>query len=133
MLQLGSNLGGEQSGHTILLDSFPTGDGMLTSVKMLEAMVSQNARLSELVAGYQEYPQVLKNVPVDEKKEFDLVPEIAETITAVESKLGSSGRLNVRYSGTELLARVMVEGRDLAEIEEYAQSIVSVLTKHLRR
>lgn len=133
MLRLGSNLGGEQSGHTILLDSCPTGDGMLTSIKMLEAMVSQEARLSDLVADFYEYPQVLKNVPVREKRDFSLVPEIAGAISDVETRLGSAGRLNVRYSGTELLARVMVEGRDLQEIEEYAQSIVTVLDKHLRR
>ncbi len=133
MLKLNSNLGGEQSGHTILLDSCPTGDGMLTSIKMLEAMVSRGAKLSELVADYQEFPQVLKNVPVTEKQEFSLIPEIAETIARVEADLGSTGRLNVRYSGTELLARVMVEGRDLDQIEEYARSIVEVLAKHLRR
>jgi phosphoglucosamine mutase len=133
MLKLGSNLGGEQSGHTILLDHFPTGDGMLTSIKMLEAMVSQEAKLSELVADYHEYPQVLKNVLVSEKIEFDQIPELADTIADVEDKLGHNGRLNVRYSGTELLARVMVEGRDLDEIEGHAQSIVSIFAKHLRR
>ena len=133
MLELKSNLGGEQSGHTILLDSCPTGDGMLTSIKMLEAMVNQGAKLSELVADYHEFPQVLINIPVAEKQEFSLVPEIAEAISTVETKLGTTGRLNVRYSGTELLARVMVEGRDQDQIEEYAQSIVEVLAKHLRR
>lgn len=131
MLKLGSNLGGEQSGHTILLDDCPTGDGLLTSIKMLEVLAVSGATLSELVKGFEEYPQVLKNVRVREKTEFGRIPEIAGTIADVEGRLGESGRLNVRYSGTEPVARIMVEGADSEEIEGYAQRIAEAITAHL--
>jgi phosphoglucosamine mutase len=131
MLKLGSNLGGEQSGHTILLDECPTGDGLLTSIKMLEALVASGATLSELVQGFEEYPQILKNVRVREKTEFTKIPDISEAIAAVNQHLGDTGRLNVRYSGTEPVARIMVEGSDSAEIEGYAQKIAEAILTHL--
>ena len=131
MLKLGSNLGGEQSGHTILLDDCPTGDGMLTSIKMLEAMVASGATLSELVSGYREFPQVLQNVRVSRKEELSLFPEITNAMDRVLDELGDSGRLNVRYSGTEPVARIMVEGPDQDEIEKHAQSIAAAIAQHL--
>ncbi|MFA9453385.1 MAG: phosphoglucosamine mutase [Candidatus Aminicenantaceae bacterium] len=131
MLKLGSNLGGEQSGHTILLDDCPTGDGMLTSIKMLEAMVASGATLSELVSGYREFPQVLQNVRVSRKEELSLFPEITNAMDRVLDELGDSGRLNVRYSGTEPVARIMVEGPDQDEIEKHAQSIAATIAQHL--
>jgi len=131
MLKLGSNLGGEQSGHTILLDDCPTGDGMLTSIKMLEAMVASGTTLSELVSGYKEFPQVLQNVSVSRKEELSLFPEITSAMDRVLDELGDSGRLNVRYSGTEPVARIMVEGPDQDEIEKHAQSIAAAIAQHL--
>ncbi len=131
MLKLGSNLGGEQSGHTILLDDCPTGDGILTSIKMLEAMVVSGAALSELVSGFQEYPQVLQNVRVSKKEEFSLYPEITDAMEHVAGELGDSGRLNVRYSGTEPVARIMVEGPDQGRIEKHAQYIADAIVRHL--
>ena len=131
MLKLGSNLGGEQSGHTILLDDCPTGDGLLTSIKMLEALVASDASLSELVRGFEEYPQVLKNIRVREKTALDRIPDIAAAIADVEGRLGETGRLNVRYSGTEPVARIMVEGSDSAQIEGYAEKIAEAITAHL--
>lgn len=131
MLKINSNLGGEQSGHTILLDDCPTGDGILTSIRLLEAMVSHKATLSELVGDYQEFPQVLKSVRVVQKEDFDQFPEIKEILESVTVKLGSSGRLNLRYSGTEPVARIMLEGQDQQEIEGYAQNIADIIIKNL--
>ncbi len=131
MLKLGSNLGGEQSGHTILLDHCPTGDGILTSLKMLEALVHSGSSFSELVAGFREYPQVLQNVRVHKKEDLSLFPEITQAMDAVTAQLGGSGRLNVRYSGTEPVARIMVEGPDQKEIELYAHKIAEALKRNL--
>jgi len=131
MLKIKSNLGGEQSGHTILLDDCPTGDGILTSIKILEAMTVENSSLSELVENYQVYPQTLKNVKVASKENFSQFPEIINIIEKIKGRLGDSGRINVRYSGTEPLARVMIEGQVQTEIGEYAQQIADVITKHL--
>ncbi|MCK4495740.1 MAG: phosphoglucosamine mutase, partial [Candidatus Aminicenantes bacterium] len=131
MIKLKANLGGEQSGHTIFLDDCPTGDGILTSIKMLEAMVTYNASLSELVADFKEFPQILKNIQVSRKDDFAHFPEIMNTMEDIENRLGDTGRLNVRYSGTEPLARIMIEGRDQDEIEQYAQQMVKVIAKHL--
>jgi len=131
MLRLGSNLGGEQSGHTILLDDCPTGDGILTSIRLSEVMAETGASLSELVADYQEFPQILLNVPVRRKEAFDRFPDIEETVSAVQEELGGEGRINLRYSGTEPLARVMIEGRDPGIIENGALRIAAAVTRHL--
>jgi phosphoglucosamine mutase len=131
MIKLNANLGGEQSGHTIFLDDCPTGDGILTSLKMLEVMETEATKLSELISGFQEYPQILENVSVLEKIEFTQFPEITTAIESVRHSLGSTGRLDVRYSGTESLARIMVEGESQTQIEEYANSIARVIEKHL--
>jgi phosphoglucosamine mutase len=132
MIKSGANLGGEQSGHTIFLDDCPTGDGILTSIKMLEALTEKRISLSELVEDYQEYPQVLLNVAVSRKDDFQLFPDIMRTIKDIESQLGNGGRFNLRYSGTEPVARIMVEGQDQKKIEELASRMAKVLSKHLR-
>jgi phosphoglucosamine mutase len=131
MIRSGANLGGEQSGHTIFLDDCPTGDGILTSVKMVEVMSSQHLSLSELVQDYQVYPQVYKNVPVSKKDDFSLHPEIIQTMEEIEMKLENRGRFNLRYSGTESLARIMIEGQDQDELEDLADRMTKVLAKHL--
>jgi len=131
MLRLGANLGGEQSGHTILLDDCPTGDGLLTSIRMCQVMALRGASLSELVADYQEYPQILLNVEVVRKEAFEGIPEITEAVAAVEAELGDAGRVNLRYSGTEPKARVMIEGRDQKGIEQSARRIADAITRHL--
>ncbi|MGB3861216.1 MAG: phosphoglucosamine mutase [Candidatus Aminicenantaceae bacterium] len=132
MMKIHSNLGGEQSGHTIFLDDCPTGDGILTSIKMLEVMAAKDTTLSSMVAEFEEYPQILKNVPVSKKPDMQKYPEIVSAIREVEKLLADSGRLNVRYSGTEPLARIMIEGPDLQQIEQYAADLASVLSKHLK-
>jgi phosphoglucosamine mutase len=131
MDKLNANLGGEQSGHTIFLDDFPTGDGILTSLKMLEALVSNNTSLSELVSDYKECPQILLNVSVTKKEDFNLFPEIVDTITQIKNRLGNEGRINVRYSGTEPLARVMIEGLDKKQIQTDAENMAAVISKFL--
>jgi phosphoglucosamine mutase len=131
MLEIRSNLGGEQSGHTILLDECPTGDGILTSLKMLEVMVQKKRPLSSLVRGLVEYPQILLNVPVARKLDFKDVPEIAKAMAKVQRLLKGRGRLDVRYSGTEPLARVMVEGEELKLIQKCAQGIAEAIKRNL--
>jgi phosphoglucosamine mutase len=132
LMRINGNLGGEQSGHTIFLDDCPTGDGILTSLKMLEVMVTKDTTLSRMVAGFEEYPQILKNVPVSKKPDMQAYPEIIKAIKEVEALLADSGRLNVRYSGTEPLARIMIEGPDMQQIEKYGAELASIINKHLK-
>jgi phosphoglucosamine mutase len=132
MMKLKANLGGEQSGHTIFLDDCPTGDGILTSIKMLEVMATKDTSLSHMVAEFEEYPQILKNVSVSKKPDLHEYPEIVSAIEEVEKLLADSGRMNVRYSGTEPLARIMIEGPNLQQIEQYAADLASVISKHLK-
>ena len=131
MIRLGANLGGEQSGHTIFLDDCPTGDGILTSLRMAEAMIAGKAALSALVAGFERFPQVLLNVRVARKAPFDDFPEIGRAVEEIRSALGADGRLDLRYSGTEPLARIMVEGRDRGEIEKHANKLAVLLGRYL--
>ena len=131
MSRLGANLGGEQSGHTIFLDDCPTGDGILTSLKMAEVLLERGKPLSELAAGCGEYPQVLVSVKVVRKADFGEFPEIARTAEDIRAALGEDGRLDLRYSGTEPLARIMIEGREKEEIETHAGRLADVIGKFL--
>lgn len=131
MMEIRANLGGEQSGHTIFLDDCPTGDGILTSLKMLEILATKKLPLSKLVKGLVEFPQVLLNVPVARKIDFKEIPEIDRSIRKVQRLLKDHGRLEVRYSGTEPLARVMVEGEDLHLIQKCAHGIADAIAKNL--
>jgi phosphoglucosamine mutase len=124
------NLGGEQSGHVICMDHSTTGDGLITALLVLTAMVESGRPLSELRAMHR-VPQVLENVKVRERKPLDGVPAIQRAIAAAEQQLNGTGRLLVRYSGTELLARVMVEGQDHKVIQTIAQQIGAEIQKHL--
>jgi len=131
MMKLNANLGGEQSGHTIFLDDCSTGDGMLTSLKMLEVMAAQDLPLSKLVENFKEFPQLLVNVRISMKEEFSRFPEITNMKKEIEASLGESGRINVRYSGTEPVVRIMIEGQDKAEIEGYARQMADAIHKNL--
>jgi len=131
MKALGANLGGEQSGHTIFLDDCPTGDGLLTALKMLEVMVERGEKLSGLVQGFTEFPQMLLNVPVARKDDLTTIPEIMDTMALIREMLKNSGRLEVRYSGTEPLVRIMVEGENKKQVEELARRMADALVKHL--
>jgi len=131
MVARGANLGGEQSGHTIFLDDFPTGDGILTSLKMLETMLRRGRPLSALVQDLEEYPQILVNVRVARKPDFGEFPEIMAAVAAVKDRLKDEGRLDLRYSGTEPLARVMVEGREQGLVESCAGMVADAVRKNL--
>src|SRR5438445_13607202 len=106
----GARLGGEQSGHVIFRDGeATTGDGLLTALRVMEIMVSNGRPLAELIADLKVFPQTIRNIRVREKKPFAQVPEIQRAIESAERSLNGNGRIVVRYSGTESLARVMVE------------------------
>ncbi|HLW44239.1 MAG TPA: hypothetical protein VKS00_07100, partial [Candidatus Acidoferrales bacterium] len=126
MLRIDANLGGEQSGHIIFLDDSTTGDGMLTAVKMA-SLVSIAGKLDTLLLDLKVYPQKIVNVRVRSKPPLDSLPLVASALANAEKNLGSSGRVVVRYSGTEPLARVMVEAERAEDVDRYAQSIASVL------
>ncbi|HEV7472577.1 MAG TPA: phosphoglucosamine mutase [Pyrinomonadaceae bacterium] len=127
LLRSGASLGGEQSGHIIFPRLSLAGDGMITTLSLLRAMTAAGKDLHELTEGFRAYPQILMNVPVKVKQPFAEVPAIAEMAREVESKLGSEGRLLLRYSGTESLARVMIEGQSQAEIEQHASALATVI------
>ncbi|MCX6570775.1 MAG: phosphoglucosamine mutase [Candidatus Aminicenantes bacterium] len=131
MVTRGANLGGEQSGHTIFLDDFPTGDGLLTSLRMLEVMVERDKTLASLVEDMTEFPQTLVNVRVTRKPDFAEFPEITAAVEETRARLGREGRLDLRYSGTEPLARVMVEARDRDLVESCAKRVADAVRKHL--
>jgi phosphoglucosamine mutase len=124
-------LGGEESGHIIYTDFHLTGDGIVGGLMLLAAMDFFGKTLSELAAEISLFPKLLVNVEVKSKPELGGVPEIQSIIKEVEKKLGSEGRVLVRYSGTENLCRVMVEGRDGREINEYANKIADVIKSSL--
>jgi phosphoglucosamine mutase len=126
MLKSGNNLGGEQSGHIIFLDDSPAGDGLLTAVK-IASLVSMKGSLESLVEGLKDYPQVIVNVRVKAKPALDSLPEVARALAEAQTTLGENGRVVLRYSGTEPLARVMVEAEHQADVERYSKSIADAL------
>lgn len=131
MLRLGGVLGGEESGHTIFLDHHTTGDGIITAVQLIAAMVRSGKPLSELAAMMDIYPQCLINVVVKSKPDISTVPQIIKSIKGVEKKLGNSGRVLVRYSGTQNMCRVMVEGPSVDVTDKYCEEIADVVKKAL--
>jgi len=120
-------LGGEDSGHVIFADHHSTGDGILTALKLVEAMQSENKPLSEISNLMTVYPQILINVEVDRKPAIETVPQIVEAIQAAEAELGERGRVLVRYSGTQPICRVMVEGSDETETRHYCQLLSDII------
>ena len=131
MIRCGSNLGGEQSGHIIFSDHTTTGDGTISALKVLERMVKDAKPLSELSKVMTTYPQVLLNVKVTEKKRIEEMPAFSKNLEMIKEKLGTRGRAFMRYSGTEKLARITVEGPDEAEIGAYANELATELKKSL--
>jgi phosphoglucosamine mutase len=129
----GYNLGGEQSGHIVFLDHTTTGDGMMTALQTLAIMTRSQRRLSELTASFQRFPQVMINIPIAEKRPLESLPSMQKAIREVESELGSRGRVLIRYSGTELKARVMVEGEDEGRVSEFARQLADELGRALMR
>ncbi len=132
MRKTGAILGGEQSGHIIFRDGeATTGDGLLTALRGMEIMVRTGRTLADLAGDLKVFPQTIKNVRVREKVPFAQVPEIAEVIRAAESQLDGNGRVVVRYSGTEALARVMIEAETQATMKALADSIAGAIQRNL--
>jgi len=127
MLRDGYVIGGEQSGHVILSEHLWTGDGMATALAMLRVIDETGRELSDLASDLVTFPQTLVNVRVREKKNLEDVPEIVEAMARVDAALGGRGRLLVRYSGTEPLLRVMIEGEDQATVQAWAEEIAEAV------
>ncbi len=131
MVKRGYALGGEQSGHIIFADHLFTGDGLATALNVLRIMAQSGRELADLAGELVTYPQVLVNVRVKQRSDYTQVPAIAATIARVEQGLAGNGRLLIRYSGTEPLLRIMLEGKDQAEIRGWADEIAAVVKEQL--
>jgi phosphoglucosamine mutase len=132
MLKTGAALGGEQSGHIIFRDGeATTGDGLLTALRVMEVMARSRLTLADLISDFKVFPQTIQNVRVKEKVPFAQVPEIQKTIDAGEKELNGNGRIVVRYSGTEALARVMVEAESEDKMKRIASGIADSIKKAL--
>jgi len=131
MKKSGAVLGGEQSGHIILSEIATTGDGLLTALKVVEIISRSGKPLAELIADLKVFPQVIKNVRVREKKPLDQVPAVQAAIDSAQRDLNGTGRVVVRYSGTEALARVMIEAESNALTEKHARAIAEAIENAL--
>jgi phosphoglucosamine mutase len=132
MQRVGATLGGEQSGHILFRDGdATTGDGLLTAIRVLEIMVRTGRTLADLVSDLKVFPQTIRNVRVREKVPFSEIPNVQSAITSAESELDGNGRVVVRYSGTEALARVMIEAESKEQMTRIAASIAEALESAL--
>jgi phosphoglucosamine mutase len=132
MLKKGYNLGGEQSGHIIFLDHTTTGDGILSALQVLAVMKKKGRPLSELAAVMSTLPQVLINVTVEKRRELDSIPVIGQAIADAEEKLAGKGRILVRFSGTQALCRIMIEGPSQKEITAMANELADMIKKNMK-
>jgi phosphoglucosamine mutase len=128
MQRLGAVIGGEESGHMIFLEHHTTGDGILTAMQLLAAMLKSGKPLSELATLMDVFPQKIINVDVKSKPPIESVPAIVDAIAQVEAELGDEGRVLVRYSGTQNMCRVMVEGPTAEVTERYAAQLAGIVT-----
>jgi phosphoglucosamine mutase len=131
LLKSGGSIGGEQSGHIIFPQISLAGDGMITGLEVLRALVESGRRLSDLAGGFRRYPQVTINIGVSSKPPLENIPAIKEAIAKLDRELAGKGRLLVRYSGTENKVRVMIEGEDEATIKEQAEEIVRIIKEQI--
>jgi phosphoglucosamine mutase len=129
MLKRDANLGGEQSGHIIIKEISLAGDGMITAIELLRAIRNSDQSLATRASAMKSYPQVLVNVSVNSKPSFESIPEVKAAMDALEGEMQGRGRLLLRYSGTENLARVMIEGQDQVTIEEQANRLAAIIKK----
>jgi phosphoglucosamine mutase len=128
MLKTGATLGGEQSGHILFRDmDVTTGDGLLTALRVLDVIARTGTALADLVADMKVFPQEIKNVKVREKPPLEQMPSVMDAIRAAESELDGSGRVVVRYSGTEKLARVMIEAETEELMRRHTDAIASAI------
>jgi phosphoglucosamine mutase len=126
MLKSGNVLGGEQSGHIIFLEDSPAGDGLLTAVK-IASLVALKGSLDSLVSGFKDYPQTILNVKVKSKPPLESLPDVVRALNEANASLGENGRIVLRYSGTEQLARVMVEAEHDSDVQRFSHSIANAL------
>jgi phosphoglucosamine mutase len=132
MQRTGATLGGEQSGHVIFRDGdSTTGDGLLTALRLMEVLVRSGKPLHELLADLKVFPQTIKNVRVREKRPLEQLPEVAAAVRAAEQELDGNGRIVVRYSGTEALARVMVEAESEEKMRRITDDVAQKIEKAL--
>jgi phosphoglucosamine mutase len=127
MREAGYNVGGEQSGHIVLTDFAPTGDGLIAALQVLAAMVEQGKKASELLNQFTPYPQILENVRLVNGVSVD-APAVKSAISAAQARLGESGRVLVRKSGTEPLLRIMAEGEDEAAVRAAVREIAEAVS-----
>ena len=126
-------IGGEQSGHIIFKQLLDTGDGLISALQLLNILTKENKPLSRMCGWIKKYPQVLINEKVLEKIPLEKLPQTTKLIKQIEKKLGDNGRILVRYSGTEKLLRVMLEGQDKKEIKKIAQDVINVAKKEIEK
>ncbi|HHO75733.1 MAG TPA: phosphoglucosamine mutase [Deltaproteobacteria bacterium] len=131
MVEKGASIGGEESGHIIFLDHHTTGDGIIAALQLVNAMKYENKPLSELAQIMKVFPQRLINIDVNSKPDVYTIPEIAQVIKDVEKDLGDKGRVLVRYSGTQQMCRVMVEGPSEKDTEVYCRKIADIITEKI--
>ena len=132
MQKCGAIIGGEDSGHVIFLDHHTTGDGMLSALKLIEVIIETEQPLSSIASLMKVYPQVLMNIRVDDSRpDFMKINSVADTIRSIENKLGDKGRVLIRYSGTQPLLRVMIEGPDQNTTEHYCQIICNSIKANI--
>ena len=131
MREVGAIIGGEQSGHVIFLEHNTTGDGIVTALKLLEVMQKTGKSLEELASQMEKLPQVLLNVRVKDKRDWEKNKAIRDVVALREKLLGDKGRILVRASGTEPLIRVMAEGNDLEELQQVTKEIAKVVEEEL--
>ena len=127
MLETGAALGGEQSGHIIFSGRSTTGDGLLTALLVLDIAHRAGKTLAELISDLAVFPQVIVNVRVRERRPLDTIPAVAQAIAAAEADLAETGRVVIRYSGTETLARVMIEAESETSMHHHAQAIAAAI------
>jgi phosphoglucosamine mutase len=131
MQKQGAALGGEQSGHILFPHLATTGDGLLTALVVLDLVTRTGKSLDELTADLKVFPQVIVNVKVREKKPLDSIPPVAAAIRAAEEELKDSGRVVIRFSGTEALARVMIEAESEEAMRRHAEAIAAAIHAEL--
>jgi phosphoglucosamine mutase len=131
MLKGGHILGGEKSGHIIFLDYHITGDGIITGLQVLSTMLRSRKKLSELASCFQPIPQVCLDVKVKEKRDLEAIPQLQVCLKGIEEKLKEGGRIVLRYSGTEPLARIMIEGADRKMISRFAREVAGIIRQHI--
>ena len=129
MLRIGANLGGEQSGHLLFLDHATTGDGIVSALQLIGVMRESGASLGELAQCLVKFPQVLVNVRVKSKPAVGSIPDLAERVQILEAEMNGAGRILLRYSGTESLLRVMIEGEEQARIEHMADELAGIIRR----